>query len=387
MTRPPTLSALSFSAFSAFSTFSGRAAGVAVLALVLVGCGDDPGNEPSDATRTASADTPVADAAGGAVDAVDMATALDSPWGLVPLDDGSVLIGSRNTGVISLLEQDASAPVEVATLDVRAEGESGLLGLVASDDESTVYAYYTTDTDSRVVAMTWDGTTLGEPRVVVQDIPGGETFHQGGGLVIGPDGFLYVATGDNGDPSSAQDLDSRSGKVLRFTSDGEDAPGNPFDSGVYSYGHRNVEGLAFDDEGRLWASEFGQNAWDELNLVQRGANYGWPEVEGTGGGEVYVDPVAVWRTEDASPAGLAYWEGSLWMAALRGQTLWEIPVGEQPDSPALVGQPVPHLAGEFGRLRNVVVATGGDAMLLATSNTDGRGEPAPDDDRLLRVSR
>lgn len=258
---------------------------------------------------------------------------------------------------------------------------------MASDDESTVYAYYTTDTDSRVVAMTWDGTTLGEPRVVVQDIPGGETFHQGGGLVIGPDGFLYVATGDNGDPSSAQDLDSRSGKVLRFTSDGEDAPGNPFDSGVYSYGHRNVEGLAFDDEGRLWASEFGQNAWDELNLVQRGANYGWPEVEGTGGGELYVDPVAVWRTEDASPAGLAYWEGSLWMAALRGQTLWEIPVGEQPDSPALVGQPVPHLAGEFGRLRNVVVATGGDAMLLATSNTDGRGEPAPDDDRLLRVSR
>ena len=364
-------------------------AACAVLALlvagVLTGCGDGPGNEPSDATRTASPATVAA--AEDALTEVGVADDLDSPWGLVPLDDGSLLIGSRNAGTISLLAPDAVAPVELATLDVRAEGESGLLGLAITDDESSLYVYYTTDDDSRVVKMAWNGTTLGTPSVVVEGIPGGETFHQGGALALGPDGLLYAATGDNGDPSSAQDLASLSGKVLRFTLDGTPAPDNVLDSGIYSYGHRNVEGLAFDDEGRLWASEFGQDAWDELNLISNGANYGWPEVEGTGGAEQYVDPVAVWRTEDASPSGLAYWDGSLWMASLRGQTLWEIPLADPSAAAAPVEEPVAHLAGDHGRLRNVVVATGGDAMLLATSNTDGRGDPAPDDDRLLRLSR
>ncbi|WP_323790944.1 PQQ-dependent sugar dehydrogenase [Nocardioides sp.] len=366
------------------STSTAAAVPVLMLALVLTGCGDDPGNEPSEATRTASASTVASD--DDALAAADLVTDLDSPWGLVPLDDGSLLIGSRNTGTISLLAPDASTPVEVASLDVRAEGESGLLGLAVTDDESMLYVYYTTDDDSRVVKMPWDGADLGDPSVVVEGIPGGETFHQGGALAIGPDGLLYVATGDNGDPSSAQDLDSWSGKVLRFALDGSAATDNVLESGVYSYGHRNVEGLAFDDEGRLWASEFGQDAWDEVNLVRNGANYGWPEVEGTGGAEQYDDPVAVWRTEDASPSGLTYWEGSLWMASLRGQTLWEIPLADA-SAPASVSEPVAHLAGEHGRLRNVVVATGGDALLLATSNTDGRGDPAADDDRLLRLSR
>lgn len=348
-------------------------------AVALAGCGsDDPDNQPNPSTTTASAETEATDP----VEAVDLATGLDSPWGLLPLDDGSLLVGSRNTGAISLLGAGDSEPTQVRTIDVRAEGESGLLGLAATGDESTVFAYFTTDDDSRVVAMSWDGATLGEPTVIVDGIPGGETFHQGGALALGPDDLLYVATGDNGAPGEAQDRDSLSGKVLRYDLDGTPASDNPFGTAVYSYGHRNVEGLTFDGDGRLWASEFGQNTWDEVNLVEAGSNYGWPEVEGTGGGDEYVDPVAVWRTEDASPSGITYWDGSLWMAALRGQTLWEIPVdtGSAQD-------PVPHLAGDHGRLRNVVVATGGDALWLATSNTDGRGEPASDDDRILTLTR
>ncbi|MDE0776690.1 MAG: PQQ-dependent sugar dehydrogenase [Nocardioides sp.] len=348
-------------------------------AVVLTGCGsDEPDNQPNPSTTTASAETEVS----GPVEAVDLATGLDSPWGLLPLDDGSLLVGSRNTGVISVLGAGDPEPTRLRTIDVRAEGESGLLGLVATADESTVFAYVTTDDDSRVVAMSWDGTTLGEPDVIVDGIPGGETFHQGGALALGPDGLLYVATGDNGTPADAQDRDSLSGKVLRYDLDGSPAPDNPFGTAVFSYGHRNVEGLTFDDDGRLWASEFGQNAWDEVNLVRAGDNYGWPEVEGSGGGDEYVDPVAVWRTEDASPSGITFWDGSLWMAALRGQTLWEVPLDED-----VAGDPVPHLAGEHGRLRNVVVATGGNALWVATSNTDGRGEPASDDDRVLTLTR
>ena len=337
-------------------------------------------NEPDPDTPTGAA--PTSSDAGTGVTATDVTTGLVTPWGLVPLDDGSVLIGSRDTGEIRRLPRDGSRPALITTIDVRAEGESGLLGLAATSDESTVLAYYTTDDDSRVVSMSWDGATLGEPSVVVEGIPGGATYHQGGGLAIGPDDLLYVSTGDNGVPDNAQDRDSLSGKILRYTLDGDPAPDNPFDSAVYTYGHRNVEGLAFDDDGRLWASEFGEDEFDELNLIEAGNNYGWPEVEGTGGGADYTDPIAVWRTDDNSPSGLVFWQGSLWMASLRGAALWEIPL----DGTA-AGTPVPHVAGDHGRLRNVVVAPGGAALLLATSNTDGRGEPAPDDDRILEVTR
>lgn len=358
-----------------------RALGIAVTATVsavlLVGCSDDPDNEPNPDTATADPD-----ATGGDVGVADLATGLETPWGMVVLDDGTLLFGSRDSGEIRALPPGGAEPAVVGSLDVRAEGESGLLGLAVTPDQAQVLAYYTTADDSRVVSMPWDGSALGDPEVVVEGIPGGEVFHQGGGLTVGPDDLLYVSTGDNGEPDTAQDRESLSGKVLRYTLDGEPAPGNPFDDAVYSWGHRNVQGLAFDDAGRLWASEFGQNTWDELNLVEPGANYGWPEVEGTGGGDDFTDPEVVWSTSDASPSGLAFWDGSLWMTALAGETLWEIPLddGEAAD-------PVAHLRGERGRLRNVVVAPDGESLVVATSNTDGRGDPAPDDDRLLTVTR
>lgn len=360
-------------------------AAAATIAVVLTGCADDPENSPSDATRTAEPDREPAGGSGsGAVEAADLATGLTTPWGLVAFDDGSVLLGERDTGAIKLLAaDDPSTATEVTTIEESVPGgEAGLLGLAASPDEQTVFVYYTTESESRVVSMSWDGAALGEPRTIFEGIPGGAGFHQGGGLAVGPDELLYVSTGDNGVPDNAQDRDSLSGKVLRLTLQGEPAPDNPFGTAVYSYGHRNVEGITFDDEGRLWASEFGQNTYDELNLVESGGNYGWPEVEGTSDNADYLNPQVVWRTEDASPAGLTFWRGSVWMTALRGESLWEIPLdGAEADDP------VRHLAGEHGRLRNVIVSATGDEMLLATSNTDGRGDPQDGDDRILTVTR
>ncbi|NYD56960.1 glucose/arabinose dehydrogenase [Nocardioides marinisabuli] len=384
-----------------------RAARVAaaVLALpVLVACGADPepgerANAPSGSTRTAGPadDLPADDPA--ALGQRQVTTGLTSPWGLAATGDGRVLLSERDTGRILLLDPATGQREELRTLpDVVPGGEAGLLGLALTPDESALLAYYTVEETSRIVSMPWDGQRLGEPEVLLAGIPGGAGYHQGGQLVVGPDDLLYVGTGDNGVPESAQDTGSLSGKVLRLTLEGEPAPGNPFDNEVYSYGHRNVQGLAFDEQGRLWASEFGANAFDELNLVEAGADHGWPDVEGSGGGEGRTDPVVVWSTADASPSGLAFWDGSLWMAALRGQRLWEIPLAagaegaEGDEGEAGVEQPVAHLAGELGRLRSVLAlptsgAGGAGELLLVTSNTDGRGEVRDGDDRALALTR
>ena len=199
------------------------------------------------------------------------------------------------------------------------------MGLAITDDQRTVFAYYTSATDNRIVSMSWDGQGLGEPSVILDGIPKAG-IHNGGRMVVGPDGHLYVGTGDAGDSQLAQDKSSLGGKILRLTPEGAPAPDNPFDNEVYSFGHRNVQGLAFDDDGRLWACEFGSQQWDELNLIEPGANYGWPLVEGSGSGDGLINPKVVWQTSEASPSGLAYWDGDLWMAALRGARLWQIPV-------------------------------------------------------------
>jgi glucose/arabinose dehydrogenase len=192
--------------------------------------------------------------------------------------------------------------------------------------------------------------------------------------------MLYASTGETGDSDIAQDRDNLGGKILRLTPEGEPAPGNPFDSEVWSFGHRNVQGLAFVDD-QLWASEFGQSTFDELNRIDAGANYGWPLFEGIGGAaEGYTDPQATWGTDVASPSGLAYLDGALWMGALRGNRLWKIPVDDQ-----TAGQPEAYFVGEYGRMRTVVAAPDGN-LWVTTSNRDGRGDPSEDDDQILLVS-
>ncbi len=245
-------------------------------------------------------------------------------------------------------------------------------------DDTAFYAYLTAATDNRVVRV--EPGSSGEPtvEVILDGIPKAGN-HNGGRIAFGPDGYLYVTTGDASEGQSAQDPGSLAGKILRVTAEGEPAPDNPDPSSpVLSLGHRNVQGLAWDADGRLWASEFGQNSFDELNLIEPGGNYGWPQVEGTGGEPDYVDPVVTWPTDQASPSGLAYGsDGALYLAALRGQALWRVPL-----EGAEAGEPVKLLDGEYGRLRSVV--TTGEGLWVLTNNTS-RGDPAEDDDRLLLV--
>ncbi len=378
--------------------------GVFLAAVLIAGC-SEPASTPSEGTRTtlpstgpstgqstgqstgpsANSTASTASAAPSAqaadVRAEDLASRLSVPWGLVALDDASMLVSERDSGRIVRITADGGSEPLTTLADVRPGGEGGLLGLTLTPDKSRLFAYFTAADDNRIVAMSWDGSRLGEPETVLTGIPKGG-IHNGGRMAIGPDGFLYVGTGETGDKSLAQDLDSLGGKILRLTLDGRPAPGNPFDSAVWSYGHRNVQGLAFDGEGRLWASEFGQNTWDELNLITKGADYGWPRVEGSGNVEGMTNPVVVWHTGDASPSGLAFWRGELWMASLRGARLWEIPV-----TGAEAGEPVAHFSGDYGRLRSVVPTADGAALLVTTNNTDGRGQPKDGDDRLLRVTR
>ncbi|MCD6638731.1 MAG: PQQ-dependent sugar dehydrogenase [Nocardioides sp.] len=312
-----------------------------------------------------------------------IATGLSVPWGLAFLPDGDAVVTERDDRRV-LRVTPGGEVTELGTIDEASpQGEAGLLGVAVSPDFQTdghLFFYVTSADDNRVLRARLDDDTLGEPEVVLDGIPQG-FIHDGGRLAFGPDGFLYASTGEVGDPELAQDPDSLGGKILRITPDGKPAPGNPDpDSPVWSLGHRNVQGLAWDDQGRLWASEFGDSTWDELNLIEPGANYGWPRVEGAGGGADYTDPQAVWPVENASPSGLAFHKGNLWMASLRGQRLWRIPVDGKG-----AGEPRAFLEGAYGRLRGVAVAPDG-TVWVTTSNHDGRGNPSEDDDRILQVT-
>lgn len=311
-----------------------------------------------------------------------VAEGLSVPWGVTFLPDGSALVGERDsTRVLSVAPGGRVREVGRVS-EARPQGEAGLLGLAASPsyaEDRLIYAYVTTESDNRVVAMTYDGQRLGPAKALFTGIPNG-FIHDGGRLLFAPDGNLFVSTGEIGEPALAQDPDSLAGKILRITPDGEPAPGNPVaGSPVWSMGHRNVQGLAFDDRDRLWATEFGQNTWDELNRIDSGRNYGWPLVEGKGDLEEYFNPFVTWATSDASPSGLAYLDGSLWAGALRGQRLWQVPV-----TASGVGKPRDWFVGDYGRIRTVNVTPDGD-LWVTTSNRDGRGDPAPADDRILLV--
>lgn len=369
--------------------------------------GDRPTPSPAEPDSTESRSDPSDDSDDSAREPVGppptprvreaVAEDISTPWGMVFLEDDSALVSERNTGRILRVMRSGQVR-EVGTVPEVAEppsyGEGGLLGIEFADD--TLYAYRTVDGENQVVAMDYDPdrrggrSGLGEPRVLLAGIPQ-DDFHNAGRIVFGPDDYLYVATGDGREPENAQDLDSLGGKILRVTPEGDPAPGNPFDdSPVWSYGHRNIEGLAFDGAGRLWASEFGEDARDELNLIEPGENYGWPEVEGMGDDGDYRNPVHVWPVEEASPAGLAYADGALWMAALRGERLWRIDLDPNADRDAAAptrGEPKAFLTEEYGRLRTVERAPDG-SLWLSTSNTDGRDSSVgvgENDDRILRV--
>ena len=304
---------------------------------------------------------------------------LQAPWGLAFLPDGAALVSERDSRLIKRVAPDGSVRVVHQVREADASGEGGLLGIAVSPDyasDGLVYAYYTTDQDNRIARF-----RLGQrPQPIVTGIPV-SGIHNGGRIAFGPDGYLYAGTGDASERGLSQDRSSLGGKVLRMTPDGKPAPGNPFrGSLVWSFGHRNVQGLAWDDDGRLFASEFGSNEFDEVNRILPGRNYGWPEVEGRGGGGRFTDPLVTWRTRQASPSGATILNQTLYVACLRGERLYSVPIARD----GRLGQPRALLVGDYGRLRHVAAAPDGSLWIL-TSNRDGRGDPIAADDRILRL--
>jgi glucose/arabinose dehydrogenase len=368
--------------------------------LLLTGCSSGTGDgtavlssatTSSTASSTSTSPTRDPDAPVRVASVTDVATGLDVPWGLARLPDGSHLVSLRDEARIVRVDADGTVTQVPATgpngkvPGVHPDGEGGLLGIaVDPDDQGQVFAYVTAADDNRVLRMTYSGNRLGPATVVVSRIPK-SGVHNGGRLAFGPDGMLYITTGDGSDGGNAQDRASLGGKILRVTRDGKPAPGNPDPrSPVWTSGHRNVQGIGWDAHGRMFASEFGQNTWDELNRIERGRNYGWPTVEGKGPeSDVrrgFTNPLVAWHTDEASPSGLAVGDGAIWLAALRGQRLWRVPL----HADGSVGTPQAVLQGQLGRLRSVEVEP--DGSLLVLSSNTFRGAPRAGDDRLVRVT-
>ncbi len=357
----------------------------AIGAATLIGCGNDDDKPTPTRTPSKTPTTPTTTQTPVSVDpkiASTIATGLNVPWEIVFLESGDALVSQRDEGSIVRISTSGKV-TKVGDVDGAsggAGGEGGLLGLaLAPDDESTLFAFVTTNSDNRVVRLTLDGDSISSQKPILTGIAIGSRHH-GGRLLFDGDGDLLVSTGDAGDGALARDKDSLNGKILRITQDGKAAPGNPFGNRTWSYGHRNIEGLAYDADGRLWASEFGQDSADELNLIERGANYGWPAVEGRSDNKDFVNPKVTWGTDECSPAGVAITRSTAFVGALQGECLFAVGLdGED------AGKPTAYFGGDHGRIRTVVTAPDG-ALWVATSNTDGRGDLRKGDDRIFRVT-
>ena len=357
---------------------------------VLAGCAN-AGPTGGSASRQTSAPREAADIEDGLIPGkvTELASGLEMPWGLTFLPDGSALVSGRYSGQIHHVPAEGGEETPVGEVPgVERSSEGGLLGLAASPNfagDRTIFAYVSSSPTNRVVALrvSEDLRSLSQDRVVLDGIETADRHH-GGRLRFGPDGNLWITTGDAYvDPEIASDRGSLNGKVLRVRPDGSIPPGNPFGTPVYTTGHRNVQGITFGPDGTAYASELGWNEWDELNALRPGADYGWPEAEGPegSGGE---RPIFALRPVENSPSGVAYAGEAVWMAALRGQRLWRLPV----EGGDRTGEPVAYLSGEYGRLRTVERAPDG-ALWVTTSNTDeatlGGAATRNGDDRILRV--
>jgi glucose/arabinose dehydrogenase len=348
-------------------------AAAAVIGVAPAACGD---GGQSSATSPASPASPASPGRAAAAPKVTtVATGLDTPWGIAFLPGGDALVAERDSGGIVRIPRGGGKPrsvMRVPGVVHTSGGEQGLLGLAVSpryDVDHYVYAYYTTARDNRIARFRLGSKSV---KPILTRLRAG-VIHDGGRIAFGPDGKLYAGVGEAGVPGLAQDPHSRNGKILRMDPDGRNVE-------IYSSGHRNVQGLAWDQQGRLWASEFGQNRFDEVNLVHKGDNGGWPAVEGIGdtAGGKYTNPKVTWRTDRASPSGAAIIGNTLYLGALQGNAVLRVRLNgtnASKLSPIVTGR---------GRIRTVVRAPDG-TLWVSTSNRDGRGSPRAGDDRVLRV--
>jgi glucose/arabinose dehydrogenase len=316
-----------------------------------------------------------------------LSTGWSIPWGTYFMPDGqSALITERDTfKVFKLTLGGTKTQVGTVPNAMTTDGEGGLLGAAVDPNWANnhyVYFMHTASEGNRIVRMTYNGTSLSGYTILVQGIAKNR-YHNGGRLLFGPDGYLYATTGDAQTSSYAQDKNSLNGKVLRMTTTGQPAPGNPFGTLIYSYGHRNPQGLAFDRNGRLWEAEFGNSLYDELNLIKPGRNYGWPTCEGTCSVSGMENPKAQWSVSVASPSGIAIVRNVIYMAALRGERLWRIPINGDTES---VGSSTAYYVGTYGRLRTVTKIPGSDQLWLSTTNCDNNGGQPPGSDKIFKIT-
>lgn len=312
---------------------------------------------------------------------------LTVPWEVTQLPNSDLLFTERSGKLQRIGKETSSQSIE----GVEHIGEGGLLGLAVHPDFANnkfIYLYFTTRSDNglnnRVERYRLEGHKVVDKVIIIFNIPGA-THHDGGRLAFGPDKLLYITTGDAGNESFAQDKTSLAGKILRLKDDGGIPEDNPFGNAVYSYGHRNPQGLAWDDRGQLWATEHGrsgvQSGLDELNIIKKGVNYGWPEIQGDDSRVGMERPVLhSGPNETWAPASLAYHDGSLFFGGLRGEALYEAELSSNNQVKLTM-----HLKGQFGRVR--AVATGkNDQLYITTSNTDGRGDAQANDDKIIRMN-
>ncbi|NUS62052.1 MAG: glucose dehydrogenase, partial [Saccharothrix sp.] len=313
-------------------------------------------------------------------------TETDLPWGLTTLPDGQVLFGRRDTFELVRLDPATGAKTVVGSVPNAAgtDGEGGVLGIALASDFTTdpwVYVMHTSATDNRVVRIRYtDGALTGTPQVLLTGIPRNK-YHNGGRLRFGPDGKLYIATGDGQNGEWAQDRANLAGKVLRINRDGSVPSDNPFGTPVWSYGHRNPQGLAFDSQGRLWEQEFGNSVMDETNLIVRGGNYGWPRCEGTTGScdeSGFIAPKRTYPVAEGSCSGIAVVRDALYIACLRGARLYRAEISGE--SLTNVQQ---YLTGTYGRLRTVEPSADGNLWLTTSTRGDKDSIPINSNESIL----
>ena len=309
-----------------------------------------------------------------------LAKNLDTPWAIDFFPNGKMIFTER-PGRVSLLNLETKEIKIIGEIDVSERGESGLLGIAVDPEfweNNFVYVYYTHENGNMVSRFTFNeqNEKIEGEFILLENIPSAK-FHDGGRIKFGPDGKLYITTGDATEPSSAQDINSLAGKILRINKDGTIPEDNPFRNYVYSYGHRNPQGLIWNENGKLFSSEHGPTRNDEINVIIKGENYGWP-VECDVKSE-FINPIKCYTEFTLAPSGIAFYKNDLYIAGLRGTQLRRIIFDDSYETILYEEE----LFSELGRIREVVEHNG--SLYITTNNRDGRGIPRLNDDKIIRI--